>query len=136
MIRSAPRLGREATPHWKAAREGRFVLPYCASCDRYEWPPRANCGRCTRVFGWRECAGTGAVVTYSVVHRAVTPEWKTEVPYVVAMIELDEGVRLLSNIVDCEPNTLRCGLRVRCRFVETTDPELGLVVFFPDVQAD
>ena len=81
---------------------------------------------------WRECAGTGTLVTYSVVHRAVTPEWKSEVPYVLAFIELDEGVRLLSNIVDCKLDALCCGLRVRCRFVETTDPELGLVLFVPD----
>ena len=135
MIRSAPRLGREATPHWKAAREGRLVLPYCTACDRYEWPPRASCAYCGGVSAWRECAGTGTVATYSIVHRAVTPEWKSEVPYVVAMIELDEGVRLLSNIVDCTLDALCCGLRVRCRFVETTDPELGLVLFVPDAEA-
>jgi uncharacterized OB-fold protein len=135
MIRSAPRAGREATPHWKAAREGRVVLPYCTSCNQFDWPPRANCARCAGVNGWRECTGTGSVVTYSVVHRAVTPQWKSEVPYVVAIVELDEGIKLLSNIVDCERSALCCGLRVRCRFVETTDPEMSLVVFAPDAGA-
>ena len=132
MIRPAPRNGREETPHWVAARAGRLVLPHCAHCGHFEWPARPTCATCAAPLVWRECAGTGTLLTWSVVHRAASPAWSGETPYVVAMVELDEGARLMSNIVECDPAHLACGQRVRARFVETTDPALGLVVFAPD----
>lgn len=131
MIYSAPRLDREATPHWKAAARGRLVMPFCADCGRSAWPPSRSCKACGSALVWKECSGEGAVASYSVVRRAVQPEWKEAAPYVVAIIELDEGPMLLSNVVDCEPARLHCGMRVQCRFVETTDPEIRLPVFFP-----
>jgi uncharacterized OB-fold protein len=131
MIRSAPRNGREATPHWRAAREGRLVMPFCAGCGRLDWPPADQCPRCGGALIWRDCSGHGTIVTFSIVRRPVQPEWKDEVPYVVAFVALDEGPRLLSNIVDCDPETVAIGQRVTCAFVETTDPELGLPVFRP-----
>lgn len=132
MIRHAPRQGRDDTPHWLAARAGRLVLPYCERCGRFEWPARATCAVCDSPLVWRECAGTGTLLTWSVVHRAPSPEWAAQTPYVVAIVELDEGARFMSNMVDCDPAELACGQRVRARFVETTDPELGLVVFVPE----
>ena len=130
MIRSAPRNGREATPHWRAAREGRLSMPFCA-CGHVNWPPADLCPGCGAVPQWRDCTGAGTIVTFAIVRRPVQPEWQSEVPYVVAFVALDEGPRLLSNIVDCDPETLAIGQRVVCRFVETTDPELGLPVFRP-----
>lgn len=130
MIYSAPPNGREATPHWKAARQGRLVMPFCEACGVIAWPPAGACTRCRSALAWRECSGAGVVVTFSVVRRAVQPEWKDAVPYVVAFIDLDEGGRILSNIVDCDPADVRCGARVTARFVPTTDPELGLPVFY------
>jgi uncharacterized OB-fold protein len=59
----------------------------------------------------------------------VQPEWKEGGPYVVAMIALDAGVRMLSNVVDCDPAAVACGARVAVGFVPTTDPALGLPVF-------
>lgn len=124
MIRSAPRNGREATPHWKAARAGVLLLPFCKTTGRSAWPPTS-----ADTLEWRECEGRGRIVAFSVVRRPVQPEWEDAVPYIVAMVELDVGVRMLSNVVDCVPETLRIGARVRVDFVETTDPELGLPVF-------
>jgi uncharacterized protein len=125
MIRSAPRRGREATPHWKAARDGVLLLPFCRATGRPAWPPSDPEGG----LDWRECQGGGVVASFSVVHRAVQPEWKDVGPYVVAMIDLDSGHRMLSNIVGCDPGEVSCGARVRVEFVPTTDPELGLPVF-------
>jgi uncharacterized OB-fold protein len=131
MIYSAPRSGRETTPHWQAANHGRLVMPYCRTCARFIWPAAITCHACGGALDWKECSGAGTVVTYSIVHRPVQPEWKDAAPYVVAIIELVEGVRLLSNVVDCSAEELRCGLPVCSRFVKTTDPELGLPVFSP-----
>lgn len=129
MTYSAPRNGREATPHWKAAREGRLVMPVCAACGSVEWPPARVCRKCGGAIRWDERDGKGTVVTFSIVRRAVQPEWKERAPYVVALIDLDGGGRLLSNVIDCEPERVRIGARVTCGFVETSDPELGLPVF-------
>ena len=126
---SAPRNGREATPHWKAAREGRLLLPFCIADGHFCWPPAQRCPTCQSPVFWKESTGAGAVETFSIVRRPVQSEWKDKAPYVVAFVKLDDGGRLLSNIVDCVPENVRCGARVSCGFVETTDPELGLPVF-------
>lgn len=126
---SAPRNGREATPHWVAARQGMLKLPFCSVTGRLVWPPSAAVSNVGGSLEWRECPGGGTVAGFSIVRRPVQPEWQDKAPYVVAMIDLDAGVRMLSNIVDCNPETVRVGARVHCGFVETTDPELGLPVF-------
>ncbi len=124
MIYSAPRNGREATPHWKAARAGILKLPFHAGTGTPLWPPNDD-----PELMWRECSPLGSVLSFSVVRRAVQPEWKGKEPYVIAMIALDAGVRMLSNIVGCEPAEVTIGARVHCVFAETTDPELGVVLF-------
>jgi uncharacterized protein len=129
MTYSAPRNGREATPHWKAARAGRLLLPFCTTLNHFCWPPAQRCPTCHGAITWKESSGAGAVETFSIVRRAVQSEWKDKEPYVVAFVRLDDGGRLLSNIIDCAPETVRCGARVTSSFVETTDPELGLPVF-------
>jgi len=131
MIHSAPRQGRESTPVWQAAKEGRLELPCCASCGKFEWPARRTCSACGEETQMRQCAGTGTLVTFSVIHRAVNPELNSAVPYVIAFVMLDEGVRIFTNIVDCDPATLQCGQPVRCRFEETKDPDLWVPVFAP-----
>jgi uncharacterized OB-fold protein len=129
MIRSAPRSGREATPHWKAARDGVLLLPFCSLTGRPVWPPSGACETAGGTLEWRECDGVGVVASFSVVRRPVQAEWMEAGAYVVAMIDLDAGIRMLSNIVDCDPAEIACGARVRATFVATTDPELGLPVF-------
>lgn len=131
MKHPAPRLGRDAEPHWRAAREGRLALPWCPVCASFAWPPRGHCPRGCGAMTWRDCAGTGRIHSYSVVERAVNPEMEDAVPYAVAIVELDEGPRLLSNIVECEGAALRCGQRVRARFEASDDPELWVPVFAP-----
>jgi uncharacterized OB-fold protein len=131
MIYSAPRSGRETTPHWQASRHGRLLMPYCPVCARFIWPATGACHACGSALEWKECTGAGKVITYSIVRRPVQPEWQDAAPYIVAFVELAEGVRLLSNVVDCKPEQISCGMSVHCRFVETTDPNLGLPVFAP-----
>ena len=131
---SAPRGGREATPHWKAAREGRLLLPFCTSHNHFCWPPARRCPKCQSDIAWKQSEGRGAVETFSIVRRPAQPEWKGREPYVVAFIRLDDGGRILSNLIDCDAEAVRCGDRVTCSFVETTDPELGLPVFRLDRQ--
>ena len=132
MKHPAPNLAGVSAAHWEAALEGRLALPYCASCARFHWPPRAACPRCGGEPTWRDTAGRGHVASFSVVRRAVNPELKDDVPYVIAFVDLDEGVRIFSNIVDAEPETVRTGMRVRCRFEAALDPMVQVPVFVPE----
>ena len=119
---AAPRPGREAMPHWKAAREGTLLLPYDAA-GLPVWPPGAGS------LTWQAVSGMGKIASYSIVRRPVAPEWKDKAPYCVAVVELESGHRLLTNIIDCDVEQVRIGAVVQCAFVETNDPELGLAVF-------
>ncbi len=126
---SAPRNGREATPHWQAARQGILRLPFNSVTGAPAWPPSSAPTNDGGTIEWRDCPTGGTIVSFSIVRRPVQPEWQDKAPYVVALIDLDAGIRMLSNIVDCDPETVAIGARVQCQFVETTDPELGLPVF-------
>jgi uncharacterized OB-fold protein len=132
MKHPAPRSNASSAAHFAAAKEGRLLLPFCADCTRFHWPLRALCPHCGKGEPqWREAPGMGTIATYSTVVRAVNPELKDDAPYVIAFVQLDEGVRLFSNIVGVKPEEVRCGLRVQCRFEASTDPELWVPVFTP-----
>ena len=118
-----------SAPYWRAAREGRLVVQRCASCEHLQFYPRSLCTRCagTRLT-WHACCGGGRVKSYTVIRRAVSAAYEPDVPYVVALIELDEGPTLLSNVVGCAPEAVRIGARVRVRFDAWT-PDVVVPVF-------
>lgn len=92
---SAPRNGREATPHWLAAKRGILLLPFCPATGQPVWPPPSTLA--DGGVEWWEVNGTGIVASFSVA--PVQPEWKDQAPDIVDMIQLDDGPRLLSHIV-------------------------------------
>jgi uncharacterized OB-fold protein len=132
MKHPTPNPGGTSAEYWKAAAEGRLALPYCAACVQFHWPVRAACPACGAAFSWRDASGRGAISSWSVVHRAVNPELKDAAPYIVAFVELDEGVRLFTNIVDARPDSMRAGLRVHVRFEAALDAALQIPVFAVD----
>jgi uncharacterized OB-fold protein len=100
----------ETLPFWQAAAEGRFLLKHCRQCGRTHWYPRALCPHChSSDLEWRESAGRGSVYSFTVVRRA-------EPPYVLGYVHLDEGPKLLTNIVDCDPDSVQIGQRVSVIF--------------------
>ena len=100
----------ETTPYWEAAAQGKLLLKHCAACDAYHFYPRALCPFCfSDKAEWREAAGTGVIYSFSVMRRA-------EVPYAIAYVTLDEGPTMMSNVVDCDLDTIRIGQRVRLAF--------------------
>ena len=107
---AAPPVNVETQPFWDAAGDGRFVLPRCSQCGKTHWFPRAVCPFCFGVVDqWFEAAGRGTIYTLSVMVRA-------EIPYAIAYVTLDEGPTMLTNIVDCELDTLAIGQRVKLVF--------------------
>jgi uncharacterized protein len=129
MKHPSPNATGTSAPHWRAAAEARFALPFCPPCQRFHWPVRARCPHCGSRIEWRDASGRGRVAAFSIVQRAVNAELASDTPYVVAFVELDEGVRIFSNIVEATPAQLRAGLRVRCRF-EATLAAAGCVPVF------
>jgi uncharacterized OB-fold protein len=136
MKHPTPNPSGTSAQYWKAAGEGRLALPYCDVCAQFRWPARAACQGCGGALGWRNASGRGAIASWSVVHRAVNPELKDAAPYVVAFVELDEGVRLFSNIVDAMPESMCAGLRVRVRFESALDGDVQIPVFVVDMERD
>jgi uncharacterized OB-fold protein len=117
MKHPAPHSGTTSSAHFRAAAQGRLALPYCSSCAQFHWPIRSVCPHCQAVdIVWRDARGGAMLEAWSVVRRAVNPALKDEAPYIVAFVELDEGVRLFTNIVGAEPASLRHAQRLRCRF--------------------
>lgn len=131
MKHPAPRRDSPSAFHFEAARDGRLVLPWCESCSSHHWPAKARCPHCDGEADWRQAHGRGTIASFSVVVRAVNPELKDDAPYVIAFVQLDEGVRLFTNIVDAKPEHLHIGQRVQCRFEPSMDPEMWVPVFAP-----
>ena len=109
--RPVPEPSALSEPFWAAAAEGRLVVQRCETCGGYEWTPQVACSVCwTETLAWTQVSGLGVVYSFSVVHRAQGPGFET--PYVVAIVELDEGPRLLTDLVDVEPDRVRVGMEV------------------------
>jgi uncharacterized OB-fold protein len=110
----APAVNPEVKPFFDAAAQGRLLLKYCAACGTFHHYPRALCPFCfSDRTEWRQATGEGAVYTYSVLRRGVP------VPYCIAYVTLDEGVSMLTNIVDCDLDTVSVGMRVKVVFKPT-----------------
>ncbi len=101
-----------STPFWEGIAEGVLRIQHCQACGRYVFYPRAVCPHCTSVdLGWVEASGSGRIHSYTVVHRAPA-DYRDEIPYVVALVELDEGVRMMTRLVGVEPADVRVDLPV------------------------
>lgn len=98
--RFLPPISEEARPHWDATRERRLLLQRCEACDRAIHFPRAICPGCHgSELGWRESAGAGVVHAVTIMPTPASPAMEGRAPYPVAIVELAEGVRLLTNLV-------------------------------------
>ena len=116
-----PRPGPESVPYWQGAKQHKLLIPHCKSCDHYWFPPSQRCPNCLSPdFAWAESSGRGKVYSFVVFHRVFHPAFETEVPYVVALIELEEGPRLLSNIIGIPPEDVRCEMKVKVTFDDVT----------------
>ena len=99
---------------WQATQEQRFVLQQCNACENVIWHPRHHCGQCgSTELSEQVAVGTGRVYSFSVVRQSYHPFFRNRVPYVVAWVDLDEGIRFLTNIVNCEPERVSSDMAVQ-----------------------
>lgn len=127
----SPGVSRESLPWWEAALEGRLVIQKCNACGSERHPPAPCCATCgSHDVGTRDVEGTGTVYTFTVVHQKFIPGMPE--PYVVASIELDgtDGLRIVSNVIDCDPAEVRIGMPVEVFFEKMSD-ELSVPRFRP-----
>ena len=118
-------------PYWAAAHEGRFVMPRCNDCGKYHFYPHPLCPHCNSAkLEWVEVSGRGKLYSYTVVHRAPSKAFADEVPYVVAVVELEEGPRLMSNLKGCAPEAAKIGMSLKVAFRKLSE-SVTLPVFEP-----
>jgi len=127
---SAPTPTPETAEFWAATAEHRLLLKRCRACGHVIWYPRNLCPDC-RSFDteWFAASGRGTVYTYTVSRRGEGP-WRDAAPYVLAYVELAEGPRVLTNIVECDPDAVRIGQPVEVVFDDTGEGS-ALVRFRP-----
>lgn len=112
-----PQLRGEERQFFAAAAEGRLAIQRCPECGETVFFPRTVCPRCRRgTPEWVDAAGAGTVYSFSVVARSAIPGYADEVPYVVALVELDEGVRVMANVLNATPDQVRIGMPVGVTF--------------------
>jgi hypothetical protein len=123
-----PTVNPVTEPYWTAAAGGVFLLPKCVACGRFHHHPRPWCPHCWSLdLEWAQPSGRGTLVTYSVVHQPPSPGF--DVPYVLAVVRLDEGPQLMCNLVDADPADVRCDLPVEVTFEQRGD--IALPQFSP-----
>lgn len=111
----------ESEPFWQGAREHRLLIQKCADCATAWHPPSTLCPSCgARDFAWIEASGKGHIFSFVTYHRLYHKAWEGELPYVVAVIELEEGPRLLSNIIGIDAADVVCDLPVEVVFDDVT----------------
>tara|TARA_B100001142_G_scaffold226866_1_gene224980 strand:- start:1218 stop:1643 length:426 start_codon:yes stop_codon:yes gene_type:complete len=106
---------------FEGAEQGRLVLPRCTACGFVIWFPREICPECgSQDVDWFEASGNGSIYSCTVTRR-IPGSWGKAAPFVLAYVELDEGPRVMTNIVDCDPEQVAIGDRVKAVFEEATD---------------
>ena len=126
-----PRPTRLSRPHWEGCREGVLRVQRCRACGQFVFIPQPICTRCQAdALDWVASSGRGVVYSYTVVHRPPRPAFAA--PYVVAIVELEEGWHMLSNLVDVAPDAVHVGMPVAVRFRAMSDA-ITLPYFGPDV---
>ena len=112
----------ESRPFWDGCRKGKFFLQHCEECQRYQFYPRLYCMHCSSTLvRWVETSGHGVIYSYTVIHQNKSPEFVNDTPYNVVIVQLNEGPRLMSNIVDIDPTDLRVNLPVTVVFDAVTE---------------
>jgi hypothetical protein len=124
-----PHVTRELKPFFDAAREHKLVVQKCGKCGALRFPAGPLCLACdSDQASWVPVSGRGEVFSFTIMHRAYHPAFKT--PYTLAVIELKEGVKVTSNVIDIEPSKVKCGMLVEAVFEKLSD-EVTLPKFRP-----
>lgn len=102
---------------WDGVREGRLHVQRCGACAELRYPPASRCPRCLSPdWSWQEVSGRGELLSYIVIHQRYHAAWADRVPYNVALVQLDEGPRMVSNVLPLSRADLEVGMRLTVTF--------------------
>ena len=117
-----PNPDHETQEYWDAARGGRLLIKRCAACGKAHFYPRPFCPHCwSNDVSWEEASGRATLYTYSIVRRNDLPPFNERVPYVAAVVDLEEGPRMMTNLEQCDEADIAIGMPVRVAFRKETD---------------
>jgi uncharacterized protein len=121
----------ETRPFWDGCREGKFLVRHCNACREYHFYPRPFCPKCWSTdVDWVEASGRAHLYTYSVVHANDLPPWPERVPYVAAVVDLDEGPRVMTNVEGIEFDDIEIGMALTVDF-KSIDDDVSIPIFRP-----
>jgi uncharacterized OB-fold protein/acyl dehydratase len=127
--RIRPPRGHDNSWWWDVVNEGKFPIQKCNGCGELYHPPRPMCQKCRGMdLGWVEASGNGSVYSYTVIHHPQFPGY--DFPLVAALVELEEGTRIVSSVVECKPEDIEVGMKVK-GFIHTDDDGFMLPLFRP-----
>lgn len=131
MPRPLPRFPEvNSEPFWRSTKNHELKYQKCNDCNTVVFYPKHHCTNCgSASLAWHTSAGLGTVYTFSVVRQNRSPAFRDLVPYVVAYIDLDEGFRMMSNVVGVDPDAVKCDMRVKVQWEDYE--EISLPLFAP-----
>lgn len=124
--RPLPDMDGVSETYWKAAAEGRLLIQRCTNCDKHQFYPRGLCIRCGGEPEWVEASGKGTEYTFTMIRQYHAPPFKEKLPYIVAIIELEESVRVMGNITDCDVDAVSTGMPVEAYAVKVEEEGIGV----------
>ena len=126
-----PLIDVDSQGFWNALDEGKFAMQRCSECRRFQHPPAERCKGCGATVTYEELAGTGEIFSFIVVRHPTVPGYLEDLPYVVALVELDDqpGLRFSAQIAGVEPSDVSIGQRVRVELVELPGGDKTVPVF-------
>ena len=126
-----PSFDEENRPYWEATKRHELYVQRCKDCGVMQFHPRVVCADClSSNVQWVKSSGRGTIYTYSVTNQNPARGFRDSLPYVVAYVDLEEGVKMFANVVDCKPEEVKIGMPVEAVFDDVT-PEVTLVKFRP-----
>ena len=127
-----PIVDASSAPYWRAAVDGRLLIQHCEACNDFQFYPRAHCVHCGALSPeWHDATGRGIVHTFSVIYRNGVPAFDVDLPYALAIVELEEGPRMTANIIGVDPESVYIGMPVRVTFQPVSE-EIAIPQFTPE----
>ncbi len=117
MDKPAPKPTSETVPFWEGCNRSELLFQKCRGCGHVQFYPRTRCTQCHGdALTWERSEGRGTLHTFTVVHRAPTEAFKPDLPYVLALVDMAEGFRMMMNVVNCDPESIQIGTPVSITF--------------------
>jgi len=130
-LKPLPQIDEETRPWWEALQRRELYIQKCRDCGDLRFHPRAQCTSCLSPrTEWVRCSGRGRVYTFTTTYQNPAPGFRESLPYIMAWVELDEGVKMLTNVVECRPEEIKIGMPVEVVYEDVT-PQVTLAKFRP-----